>query len=167
MLALQTPLKVVTHLASHARLASTASWSSSDAGLAQARTPPAQWYFDPAYHALDKQAVFRPSWQISEVEPLPADSFKAARLSASGTEYLLTQQGASSSGLRAFHNVRFPGPARRHPRFVLHAHSMVHCRITQHHPSAGVPPPCCASGQRHRPRGQRLPLHMPLPWLAV
>jgi choline monooxygenase len=73
------------------------------APIERARTPPAAWYHDPAFFALERRTVFARTWQcIGPLEPLAAPgSFVSGEIAG---EPFVAVRGADGE-LRAFSNV--------------------------------------------------------------
>lgn len=72
--------------------------------IALACIPPVSWYHSEAAHQLDAEKIFGTGWQLAEVEPLQAESFRSGRLGK--LEYLLVK--APGQPLRAYHNASRP-----------------------------------------------------------
>jgi hypothetical protein len=81
-------------------------WTHSDNGIAQARTPPAEWYTSEKIRCVDGEHVFSSGWRLADVHALPKASYRAGRMP--GVEYLLTNDEAGN--VLAFHNVGFRPP---------------------------------------------------------
>jgi Rieske [2Fe-2S] domain len=77
------------------------SWAFSDTGIAQARTPPAEWYISDKFASLDSEHLFPSGWRLADVHRLPKASYRAGHIH--GAEYLLTSD--EDGKLSAFHNV--------------------------------------------------------------
>ena len=71
--------------------------------LAAALTPPADWYTDPAMFELEKQKVFRSSWQYAASLDLLRLPGNYAAVEVVGIPILLVR--GQDGVLRAFHNV--------------------------------------------------------------
>jgi hypothetical protein len=76
-------------------------WEDSSLDIATARTPPAQWYFDPEVHEADFDILSK-GWRLASIHHLAPGTFHAG--STLNIEYLITRDDEGI--LRGFHNVR-------------------------------------------------------------
>lgn len=71
--------------------------------LAQARTIPSAWYFDPEIYALERRAVFGQSWQVAGRAASVADPGSFFTTNIAGEPIVVVRDAAGV--LRAFYNV--------------------------------------------------------------
>src|SRR4051812_14433479 len=94
--------------------------------IEKAATPPASWYLDPRFLALEKDTVFKKTWQpVGRIDQLqkPGDYFSGDLL---GVPYAVVRDGEGK--IRAFHNT-----CRHHAAEILKGHGCVKDLICPYH----------------------------------